>query len=222
MYPETIDPGTKRVLDTLTSLRQGSGVAGVVPGFLDSFYLAGGTALAIELGHRRSIDLDFFSSEDFRPSDIRLVLSKAGELVVVGEDVGTLHITFDGVKVSFLRYRYRMLFDAVGFEGVKLADERDIAAMKIDAIASRGSRKDFVDLFVLLEKYTFQEILGFFEHKFEGIGFNTLHILKSLVFFEDAEGEPMPMMLRDISWEVVKKTIADAVMDFEREQEMRA
>jgi len=208
MHSETLEPKTKRVLDAL-----------VHSGIIGSFYLVGGTALAIELGHRRSIDLDFFSAEDFRTADLKERLTDAGDLVVVGEEDGTLHVTIDGVKVSFLRYPYPCLFPLVDFEGVVLADERDIAAMKIDAIASRGSRKDFIDLFVLLEKYPLRELFGHFQKKFTGIEFNTLHILKSLVYFDDAETEPMPMMLRDIDWETVKETVTDAVMEYEREQE---
>ncbi len=208
MYPETIEPGTKRVLDALVR-------SGIVAGF----YLAGGTALAIELGHRRSINLDFFSTDDFRTTDLKEALSGIGDLVVVGEEEGTLHVTIDGVKVSFLRYRYPMLFPVIDFDGAALADERDIAAMKIDAIASRGSRKDFVDLFVLLERYPLRELLDFFGRKFKGIGFNALHILKSLVFFEDAEGDPMPMMLRDLDWETVKETVTEAVMAYGQESE---
>ena len=209
MYFETVEPGTKRVLDALVR----SGIAA-------DFYLAEGTALAIELGHRRSIDLDFFSTGDFRTTDLKEALSGIGDLVVVGEEEGTLHVTIDGVKVSFLRYRYPLLYPLVDFEGTALADERDIAAMKIDAISSRGSRKDFIDLFVLLEKYPLRELLGYFEKKFAGIGFNTLHILKSLVYFDDAEGEPMPMMLRDIDCETVKETVVKMVMAYEREEEV--
>lgn len=209
MHPETIEPKTKRVLDAL-----------VRSGIIESFYLAGGTALAIELGHRRSIDLDFFSSKDFQTTDMKETLAGIGNLIVVGEEDGTLHVTIDGVKVSFLRYTYPLLYPLVDFEGTALADERDIAAMKIDAISSRGSRKDFIDLFVLLEKYPPRELLGYFEKKFEGIGFNTLHILKSLVYFDDAETDPMPMMLRDIGWETVKETVVNMVMEFEREEEV--
>lgn len=104
-------------------------------------------------------------------------------------------MTFDHVKVSFLRYEYDLLFSPVAFDGIFLADERDIAAMKLDAVSSRGSRKDFVDIHELLKKYSLAELIGFFEKKYSNIKYNVLHVLKSLVYFEDAENEPSPIMM---------------------------
>ncbi|HAS00106.1 MAG: hypothetical protein US57_C0011G0046 [Candidatus Moranbacteria bacterium GW2011_GWC2_37_73] len=205
MYHETIDEQTMRVFEKIKKID-----------ILKSFYLAGGTALAIELGHRKSIDLDFFSKENFSPVELKKLLPEIGSVVVVGEEDGTLHCTIDGVKVSFLRYEYELLFPLVEFEGVKMADERDIAAMKIDAISSRGSKKDFIDLYILLKKYELRELINFFEKKFNNIQYNMLHILKSLTFFEDAEGDPMPMMFALENWDVVKKVIVEKVLEFEK------
>jgi hypothetical protein len=207
MHPETIDEQTMRVFEKIKKLD-----------ILKAFYLAGGTALAIEFGHRKSIDLDFFSKENFSSAELKKLLPEIGKVVVIGEEDGTLHCTVDGVKVSFLRYEYALLFPLVEFEGVLMADERDIAAMKIDAISSRGSKKDFFDLHVLLKKYQLQELVGFFQKKFNNIQYNMLHILKSLTFFADAEDDPMPMMLVDERWEDVKKVIVGKVMEFEGKQ----
>ncbi len=201
MHPETIDQQTKHVFEKIKKLE-----------ILKNFYLAGGTALAIECGHRKSIDLDFFSQDIFDCKKIKQALAVIGEIVIVGEAEGTLHCTIDGVKVSFLHYPYKMLFDFNVFEGIKLADERDIAAMKLDAISSRGSKKDFIDLFILLKKYPLLELIGFFEKKFNEIQYNKLHIFKSLTFFDDAEEEPMPMMLVVVAWEDAKKNIIEKVL----------
>jgi hypothetical protein len=201
MHPETIDQQTKHVFEKIKKLE-----------ILKNFYLAGGTALAIECGHRKSIDLDFFSQDTFDCKKIKQALAVIGEIVIVGEAEGTLHCTIDGVKVSFLHYPYKMLFDFNVFEGIKLADERDIAAMKLDAISSRGSKKDFIDLFILLKKYPLSELIGFFEKKFNEIQYNKLHIFKSLTFFDDAEEEPMPMMLIVVAWEDAKKNIIEKVL----------
>jgi len=206
MHPETIDEQTMRVFEKIKKLD-----------ILKAFYLAGGTALAIEFGHRKSIDLDFFSKENFSSAELKKLLPEIGKVVVIGEEDGTLHCTIDGVKVSFLRYEYALLFPLVAFEGVLMADERDIAAMKIDAISSRGSKKDFFDLHILLKKYQLRELVGFFQKKFNNIQYNMLHILKSLTFFADAEDEPMPMLLVDEKWEDVKKVIVEKVMEFEKE-----
>ncbi len=171
------------------------------------FYLAGGTALAIQLGHRLSIDLDWFTGNQFSNSFLKNKLSGLGNFELTGEDEGTVHGVLDDVRVSFLRYSYPLLFPLIDFENAKLADERDIAAMKIDAVSSRGSKKDFVDLYFLLEKYSLPELIDFFEKKYSNIKFNKLHILKSLTYFEDAEKEPMPEMLKQANWDSIKKKI---------------
>lgn len=198
MHPEAIDEKTKRVFQKISS----SGIG-------EKFYLAGGTALAIQLGHRKSIDLDFFSKEDFSNAELKEQLPKIGDFYLSAEEAGTLHGTLGEVKLSFLHYSYSQIYPFLDFEGVKLADERDIAAMKIDTISSRGSKKDFIDLYFLLEKYSLNDLIGFFEKKFKDIKYNKLHILKSLVFFDEAENEPMPMMLRNADWENVKNKIIE-------------
>lgn len=203
MYQAAIDERTKRVWDKIAKT-----------GIADRFYLAGGTALAVHFGHRKSIDLDFFSQKDFSTSDLKRQLSPLGEIVLVGEADGTLHITADHVMVSFFNYDYSLLFPPIKFEGLMLADERDIAAMKLDAVSSRGSKKDFIDIFELLKKYTLAELIDFFEKKFAGIRYNMLHILKSLIYFDDADGEPPPVMLHDAGWDDIKQSIRQAVAAF--------
>jgi hypothetical protein len=173
------------------------------------FYLAGGTALAIQLGHRESIDLDFFSRGNFSNSEIKKKLSEIGDFFLSSEEEGTVNGVLDGVKLSFLRYDYEQLYPFLEFEGVKLADKRDIAAMKIDAISSRGSKKDFIDLGFLMEEYSLIDLIGFFEKKFRNIKYNKLHIFKSIVFFDDAENEPMPVILKNIDWNDIKKKISE-------------
>jgi hypothetical protein len=131
---------------------------------------------------------------------------------VTSEDAaGTLNGILDGVSISFFIYPYENTYPLVPFGGVFLADERDIAAMKIDAISSRGSRKDFTDTYFLLKKYQLSELLSFFEMRFKNIHYNKLHILKSLSYFEDAEKNPSPVMLREVSWSEIKRTILSSV-----------
>ena len=175
---------------------------------IKKFYLAGGTALAIQLGHRQSIDLDWFLAGKFSNAEIKNALTKVWVFKLTSEEEGTIHGILNGVKVSFLFYGYGMLYPLVDYKNVRLADERDIAAMKIDAVSSRGSKKDFIDIYFLLEKYSLSELIGFFEKKYKKIKFNKLHILKSLVYFEDAEKEPMPLMIKKDGWEQIKKRIS--------------
>jgi hypothetical protein len=170
--------------------------------------LAGGTALAIHLGHRISIDLDFFTSEKFSTSAVKKELASLGEFEVTAEDSdGTLNGILDGVSVSFFLYPYRPTYSLIPFENIFLADERDIGAMKIDAVSSRGSKKDFTDIYFLLQKYPLAELIIFFETRYADIHYNKLHIIKSLTFFENADNDPSPIMLKDVSWNEIKTTI---------------
>lgn len=174
-------------------------------GILASFYLAGGTGLALQLGHRRSVDLDFFTFKAFDPSEIAIKLTSIGHFIIESKSSGTLHGLFQNIKLSFFCYPYPLLKDFHPFSGVSIADAVDIGCMKIDAISSRGSRKDFIDLYVICREIApLHEMLGFFEKKYRGIEYNKMHILKSLIYFDDAEQEPMPLMLKSIEWDDVK------------------
>jgi len=200
MFNESISKETKLVLQKISQ-----------SDLVRQFYLAGGTALAVQLGHRESIDLDWFCQTDFSNQEVKTTLAGLGDFQVTNESEGTIDGVLDNVKVSFFRYQYKLLFPFVDFEKIQMADERDIAAMKIDAMSSRGSKKDFIDIFFLLKKYSLDELIGFFERKYTEISYNKLHILKSLVYFTDADDEPMPVMLQDTDWEKVKKNIQEKV-----------
>jgi predicted nucleotidyltransferase component of viral defense system len=175
--------------------------------FLKEFYLAGGTSLALQFGHRISVDLDFFSSSDFSLPELKEILPEIGKYELTNEEPGTLDGILDEVKLTFLRYPYPLLFPLIEYKGIRMADLRDIAPMKLSAISSRGSRKDFIDLYFLLEKYHLTELVDLFEKKYAGVTYNKLHLLKSLTYFTDAEDEPMPRMLASASWEVMKARI---------------
>ncbi|MFZ2188849.1 MAG: nucleotidyl transferase AbiEii/AbiGii toxin family protein [Candidatus Moraniibacteriota bacterium] len=200
MYKEAITKKTQSVLDKLAS-----------SSIVKDFYLAGGTALALQFGHRESIDLDWFTEKDFDLGKLKGQLADAGNFEVVSEAPGTLHGILDGVKITFLYYNYPLLFPLIALEDTALSDERDIATMKIDAISSRGSKKDFIDLYFLLKKYTLEEIIGFFEKRYANIRYNKMHILKSLVYFEEAQNEALPVMLQAADWEEIKKVIKEEV-----------
>jgi len=205
MYEETLSKNTRIVLEKIALLAE-------------PFYLAGGTALALELGHRISIDLDFFSQDIFSVSDLVIKLNAVGELRIDDQSDATLNGSLDGVKVSFFKYPYALLFDTKTYLGVKLADERDIGAMKILAISGRGSKKDFVDLFVLLKKYSFPELFDYFHKKYVNYNYNKLHILKSLAYFFDADGDPDPFYIEPISWTEVKKFINNTADEYMKAQ----
>ncbi len=188
---------TEAVEWTLRDLRQAS--------ILANFYLAGGTGLALHLGHRRSIDLGFFSRERFDPEAI---LGKVGPLEglrVLAKDLETLHLTLGETKVSFLGYRYPLLFPCVALFDVKVADPRDIACMKISAIAGRGTKRDFIDLYAVSKHYGLEQLLACFRTKYTQVNYSIVHILKLLTYFEEAEKDPMPDMLVNLTWEMTKE-----------------
>jgi hypothetical protein len=172
------------------------------------FYLAGGTGLALQLGHRRSVDLDFFLGENF---DVEAIVQKVQQLnrfSLVSKSPGTIYANIDETKVSFIAYAYPMLFPFNQFLGANIADSRDIGCMKVSAIASRGTKRDFVDLYVLSQRYSLDQLLTWFRAKFAQTNYSMVHVLKSMAYFEEAEQDPMPDMLVPLSWEEVKRFFA--------------
>jgi len=181
--------------------------------WLQPFYLAGGTALALHIGHRRSIDFDFFSPREFSARSIREQLAALGSYELFTEERHTMHGALNGVKVSFFAYPYPLLHVCSVHHVLSIASLRDIALMKLSAISGRGSRKDFVDLAFLLDHFTLRNLLRSYPRKFGKAVANPYHLLKSLVYFADAEQEPMPCMIQPLAWSAVKSRIMNAVRD---------
>ena len=174
-------------------------------GLLDGWTLAGGTALALQLGHRVSEDLDFFRAGPFEERHLIDRLARHGSLAVQSRSGGTLHCLLDGLRIGFLQAEAPLLFPTLDYRDIEIADPRDIAMMKLVAIGGRGSRKDFVDLYFYLRATDgLDALFSMLRRRFESVDYNEYHLLKSVVFFADAEAEPMPQMLRPVAWEEVK------------------
>ena len=172
------------------------------------FYLAGGTAAALHLGHRESIDFDFFTEVEFPAGKLLEQLAELGQLSVEQQDSNTLLGTLAGVKVSFFKYPYPLLAETTKLNGIKVAGLSDIVPMKLIAVSQRGTKKDFIDVFYLLEAgWSLEAMFEVVEKKFKGVHYNKLQILKSLTYFEDAERDPEPRMLGEFSWERCKEKI---------------
>jgi len=169
------------------------------------FYLAGGTGLALYLGHRRSFDLDFFLGQDFKEDSVIQKLQNLEAFSLVAKEPATIYATIHHVKISFIAYVYPLLFPLQSFLSTNVADARDIGCMKISAIASRGTKRDFIDLYAASQQFGLKQFLVWFEKKFSQTRYNRVHVLKSLTFFDDAEKDPMPDMLTAVSWEEVKQ-----------------
>jgi hypothetical protein len=174
------------------------------------FYLGGGTAIAVHLGHRQSQDLDWFTSEPIEdPLAIaRALRERGGELQVENVARGALHGRVGGVRASFLEYRHPMLAPSVIWPdvGCEVASLDDLAAMKLLAVDQRGRRRDFCDIHALAANgRPLAEILELFRRKFSVE--DTSRVLYSLTYFADAEPDPTPRMLNNVTWEQVKADI---------------
>lgn len=191
----------------------------------NGFYLAGGTAVALHLGHRRSVDLDWFTGSDFRnPRRLAADVQEAAADFAI-EDLarGTLHGFTHGVKVSFFEYKYPMLAEPRKWPefDCRLAGPEDLACMKLSAISSRGERKDFIDVYALgQEGFSLDDMLTWYRSKFPDTQ-NVVHVLKSLTYFDDAEQDDMPHMYWDLEWEQVRRTLEGWVRDYTRRHPRR-
>lgn len=178
--------------------------------FLESFYLSGGTALSLQLGHRESEDLDFFSPSEFSPQDVEKELTQFGDLSDTEMANGTLNTFLSGVKLQFLEYPYPLLESLVMWQEIQLSSVLDIGCTKLQTIGMRGSKKDFIDLYFIFEQYSLPRLLEEVRKKYSHVDYSQTHILKSLVFFVEAEDQPSPRMHKEVSFEEVKeKMIAE-------------
>jgi hypothetical protein len=196
---KTIEPGTLQLLKSLQALP-----------LLQGLRLVGGTALALQLGHRKSVDLDLFGDFSAEGIEIRDTLEEQFSVSVIKESKNIKIYQVDGIKVDLVNYsRYPWIDNPIEEDGITLAGIKDIAAMKVAAIIGRGTKKDFIDMNRLLQIYSLKEILDMYMQKYPD---GSLFIaMKSLSYFEDAESDPMPFMFDKIDWGVVKASIREAI-----------
>jgi hypothetical protein len=196
MHEKVLSRGSRELLAKLESLTRPE---------LEDWTLAGGTGLALQLGHRVSEDFDFFRTDEFSPDRLYHCLRKTGKVETIQEDDRTLTAIVSGVKLSFFSIPDGFLFPTHPYSFFPLADQRDIALMKLAAVSGRGSRKDFIDLYTILRgALTLEQCFQWLPEKYGEGRFNAYHIIKSLTYFDDAEREPMPQMLEPFDWEECK------------------
>jgi len=183
-------------------------------GFLENygFYLAGGTALAFQLGHRRSMDLDFYTQKKFNYKKLREDLERNfKEAIFIQGSEGTLIEKIDGVAASFFRYPYPLIFPMGKLNNFPLiASVKDIAAMKLIAIADRGIKRDFYDIYFLLKEFSLEEIFKWLKEKYPQ--FNIYSAVRGLTYFEDAEKKKYQRrvyLFKYVSWLKVKKILIE-------------
>ena len=203
LHYETIEPNTLQLLKRLQALPE-----------LANTRLVGGTALALQLGHRISVDLDLFGrwNDDV---DFKVLFASVGHAEKSSSTPnGKMQFYYiDDIKVDCVTYdMYQWIGTCVEEDDIRLADLTDIAAMKINAITNRGTRKDFIDLFFLIRQFPFADIMRFYQRKYPDA--NLSLALRSMVYFVDAESQPMPKMLVSFDWEECKREISSAVRKF--------
>lgn len=182
---------------------------------LSNLRLVGGTALALQLGHRLSIDLDLFGPINIGYEELEIaLLQKEYNIEFFNKSAHIKQLIINNIKVDIVNHIFPWLDEAIETENIKLAGLKDIAAMKLEAITGRGSRKDFVDLYFLLQHFSLKEMLDFYSQKYKN---SLFMVMMSLGYFADAEKLPMPEMLVPISWEEMKNTIQKAIDDYNEE-----
>jgi len=178
----------------------------------EGFNLVGGTSLALQIGHRFSVDIDMFGIREIDEFEFVNELSNFGKVNIIKKSKNVLILSVNDIKVDFVNYKYPLLEEITIIENIRLASDKDIAAMKLNAIAGRGSRKDFIDLHFLLQKYSLKEMISFYNKKYsDGSEFM---VLKSLTYFEDAKSEEIPILFQKLDWNEVKVSIQKALNDF--------
>lgn len=174
---------------------------------IHDWYLAGGTALALQVGHRQSVDLDFFSErQDFDETALEKALLGTGNWKTTLREDGTVYGEYNGAKMSFIAYPFFIPSAAqLQYGNIRILPTHDIAAMKIIAISQRGKKRDFVDLYWLCNNHgSLEAIIQSAIDKYPNNKLSMSHVLKSLVYFADAEDDPMPTIYFPTSWNAIK------------------
>lgn len=198
LHKNTVEPNTLELLKKLMSMQS-----------LDNFFLVGGTALSLQIGHRKSIDLDLFSITEF---DTQEILNYLKPDLIIQESKRILQLVVQDVRVDIVNLPYPLIDNLIVVDNIRLASIKDIAAMKLKAIAGRGSKKDFYDIYFLLSYFSVKEMILFFKEKYADHEVFTVY--KSLLYFEDADSEPEPILFEKLEWKNVKDKIAIEVKEF--------
>ena len=200
--PFIISPHTFQLIQQLQSIPE-----------LKEFYLVGGTSLALQMGHRNSIDIDLFTQNSFNAEIIADALKDKHSFSTTLARNNVVLAVVDNIKTDFIRHDYPLINPPVTEEGITYISKEDIAAMKIHAIIQSGKRlKDFIDIYVLLEHITLNKMIGFFEQKYTYS--NAMIALKAINYFDDIDVDiDPPKMLHPISIDDIKKRIQAATLN---------
>jgi predicted nucleotidyltransferase component of viral defense system len=205
LHVNTVEPNTFRLLNRLMEAP-----------CLESFSLVGGTCLSLRHGHRMSVDLDLFSTKQFDNEQLKEELSESGfnfSETFYSNRLGLFGF-LDGIKVDFVRHhQFELISPIENHKGIRMFGDPDIVAMKISAILRRAVKKDFWDIVELLNHYSLEDFIAFYESKYPDQQL-LITIPRALSYFDDAEESPNPNCLKNLTWEEVKLTIQKAVREY--------
>lgn len=174
-----------------------------------NYFLVGGTSLALQIGHRNSVDIDLFGKQEINHDLFFKLLNTFGKTEISKSSKNILITEVEGIKVDFVNYQYQLLENPIEIDGIRMLSKKDIAAMKLNAITGRGSKKDFIDLYFLLQEFSLKQMIGFYNQKyFDGSEFL---LYKSLNYFEEADIQPQPKVFKEFDWDEAKKYILGEV-----------
>jgi len=183
------------------------------------FYLAGGTALALQLGHRMSLDFDFYTEEEFDPEALLQNFQKHFKNIQLIRKVkNTLILSIDNIEVSLFSYPYPLISPLIKISVLDLASIEDICAMKIVAIIQRGTKRDFIDIYFLIKKFSLEKVFTLAQKKYKGL-FNKYLALQALTYFVDADKEKEEQRTNistSVSWDEIKKELIRTVENFKK------
>lgn len=179
---------------------------------LEFLSLVGGTSLALQIGHRISVDLDLFTSKSFDKVEVLDTLSKLGKLENIIDQGYFLQLEINQIKIDIVKYPYDFVDKPILIDEIRLLSIEKIAIMKLVAICNRGAKKDFVDIYFLLKKYSVIDLITLFEKQFPDM--NTLQLLKSMIYFNDADLQPDPIMIKELHWQEVKNEIIQKMKSY--------
>ena len=206
-FPKTLDSNQGKIIPRLDFLNA------------YGFYLAGGTALSLQIGHRSSVDFDFFTPKHFDSDNLygKLLEIFEDDVKKTGEEKGTLLVKISGVDVSFFWYKYPLIERLNNYRGANLASIKDIAAMKLLTITARPAKRDYIDIYYLLNKFNLEDLFSFANKKYPN--FNDYLALRALTYFEDitkTEGKrPIRVLDNKFDWEEAKLVLIKKVKEFQ-------
>lgn len=199
LHTKTVEPGTLDVIQALFKKN-----------YMQPYILVGGTSLALQIGHRSSTDIDLFTNKPHDTEQLLELLKQDFDVELRNRYQHALFVNINGVKTDIVTQSCRLIDEPVYADGLRLASLKEIAPMKLLAITNRGRKRDFIDLYFLIQQFSLEKMFGFYKEKFETD--NYYLILRSLTYFKDADMDGDLKYYFPYKWDNIKKAIVKETM----------